>query len=182
MIPNIIRCNSLPDLERIIIAIDPPATSGPKADSCGLIVAGLSKKDNVSQAYILQDATVQGLTPEGWSRRAVELYHEWQADCVLAEVNQGGEMVKTILHQCDPNLPVSTVHATRGKTTRAEPVAALYEQGRVFHYGRFDALEDEMTLIGSSAMTHSPDRVDALVWAVHELILKNRSTPCIRKI
>jgi len=91
-------------------------------------------------------------------------------------------MVKTILRQCDPNVPVVTVHASRGKTARAEPVAALYEQRRVFHHGRFDALEDEMVLIGSDVMKHSPDRVDALVWAVHELMLKNSQTPRVRKL
>ena len=94
----------MPELSRIIIAIDPPATSGPKADKCGLIVAGLAE----NSAYILQDASVQGLTPEGWARRAAGLYHKWEADCVLAEVNQGGDMVKTILHQCDSNL--SLIH------------------------------------------------------------------------
>jgi len=177
------RCEHVPDMQRIIIAIDPPATSGPKADKCGLVVAGLANPNEThSQAYILQDASVQGLTPEGWARRAVDLYHEWDADCVLAEVNQGGDMVKTILHQCDAIVPVTTVHARRGKTARAEPVAALYEQGRVLHVGRFDALEDEMVLMGSTAMKHSPDRVDALVWAVHELILKTRTTPRVRQL
>ena len=172
------RCMDMPELSRIIVAIDPPATSGPKADKCGLIVAGLAE----NSAYILQDASIQGLTPEGWARRAAGLYHEWEADCVLAEVNQGGDMVKTILHQCDSNIPVATVHARRGKTARAEPVAALYEQGRVFHIGRFDALEDEMVLMGSAAIKHSPDRVDALVWAVHDLILKNRINPRVRQL
>ncbi len=176
------RCNELPNIDRVIIAVDPPASSGPKADRCGLVVAGLAGDGKNSCVYILQDASVQGLTPEGWARRSVALYHEWKADCLLAEVNQGGEMVKTILHQCDPNVPVRTVHASRGKTARAEPVAALYEQGRVFHMGRFDALEDEMVLMGSAAMKHSPDRVDALVWAVHELILKNRPIPRVRQV
>jgi len=173
------RCAEIPDLHRIIIAIDPPATSGPKADKCGLIVAGLGQNNH---AYILQDASTQGLTPEGWAQRAVQLYHEWDADCVLAEINQGGDMVKTILHQCDANVAIKTVHASRGKRARAEPVAALYEQGRVFHIGRFDALEDEMVLMGAAAMKHSPDRVDALVWAVHELILKNRINPRMRQL
>ena len=176
------RREAVPELQRIIVAIDPPASTGPKADRCGLVVAGLAVEDGEAHVYILQDASVQGLSPEAWAQRAVGLYHEWHADCVLAEVNQGGDMVKTILHQCDQNVPVATVHARRGKTARAEPVAALYEQGRVFHTQRFDALEDEMVLIGSAAMKHSPDRLDALVWAVHELILKTRAIPRVRQL
>lgn len=176
------RVAAAPELSRIIIAIDPPASSGPKADRCGLIVAGMAGTGRATSAYILHDGSVQGLSPEGWARRAVSLYHEWEADSLLAEVNQGGDMVKTILQQCDPNVPVISVHARRGKTARAEPVAALYEQGRVFHCGRFDALEDEMALMGSQAMKHSPDRVDALVWAVHELILKPKHSPRVRQV
>ncbi len=174
------RVETAPPLSKIIISIDPPTTSGPKSDRCGLIVAGQSGQGREACAYILQDASVQGYSPEAWARRAIDLFYKWDADCLLAETNQGGEMIRAIIGQIDPDIPLRTVHASRSKSARAMPVAALYEQGRVKHAGCFDALEDEMALFGTPAQKHSPDRTDALVWAVHHLLLGQRSMPRIR--
>ncbi|MEE9347696.1 MAG: terminase family protein [Robiginitomaculum sp.] len=172
-----------PTLDKIIVAIDPPVTSGARADSCGLIVAGLSGHGAAARAIILHDGTTQGQSPQGWAQRAVDLYQEWGANYLLAEVNQGGEMVSTILRSVDDRVPVRNVRASVGKTARAEPVAALYEQGKVRHAGRFKALEDELCLMGSALMGRkSPDRADALVWAVTELMLKGRGGARIRWI
>jgi len=118
--------------------------------------------------YVLEDASTHG-TPETWARAAVTLYHKLKADCLVAEANQGGEMVSAVLHQVDPNVPVKLVHATRGKAVRAEPVSALYEQGRAHHVGTFPALEDELCQWEPGAA--SPNRLDALVWAATELII-----------
>ncbi|WP_418152634.1 DNA-packaging protein [Litorimonas sp. RW-G-Af-16] len=174
------RIAAAPELSRIIVSIDPPTTSGPKADRCGLVVAGRVGEGRDAKAYILQDGSEQGLSPEGWARRAIALFHTWEADCLLAETNQGGDMIRTILAQIDPNIPLRTVHASRGKITRAEPVAALYEQGRVRHVGQFSELEDELAMMGSPVMRGSPDRVDALVWAVSHLLIANTASPRIR--
>ncbi len=168
-----------PELDRIVIAIDPPATSGPKADACGLIVAGVAG----DAAYVLEDATLRHAPPEMWAERAVKLFRDYAADCVIAEGNQGGEMVEAVLRQVDPNLPIRRVHARRSKQTRAEPIAHLYTRGRVFHVGRFDLLESQMCQMGAQGRlgsSTSPDRVDALVWAVHALLMKEGNVPRVR--
>ena len=141
------RENTAPDLDRIVIALDPPATSGVKSDACGIIVAGV--KDG--RAYVLQDATLGQATPEDWASRAVGLFRDYNADCIIAEGNQGGEMVESVLRQIEPNLPIRRVHARRSKTTRAEPVSHLYSRGLVTHVGRFDALEAQMCKMGGKA-------------------------------
>ena len=171
-----------PDCSKIILAIDPPVTSGEWSDACGLIVAGRAGEGRNAKAYILYDGTVQGRSPEGWARRAIELAQEWDVDYILAETNQGGELVTSILRMFDPHMAIRSVHASRSKTARAEPVALLYEQGRVSHCGRFTALEDELAMIGTESLTRSPDRGDALVWAVSELLLKSRAVPRIRHL
>ena len=177
------RCEVVPPLEKIIVAIDPPVTSGCHSDACGLIVAGRVGSGQFSRAFILHDGTVQGLTPEGWARRATQLYTQWQADYLLAEVNQGGEMVRSVLATVDPHIPLLCVYARRSKTIRAEPVAALYEQGRVFHMTSFPCLEDELCLLGAQQVSQkSPDRDDALVWAVTELLLKYPVPPRLRSL
>ncbi|MEO1198091.1 MAG: terminase family protein [Pseudomonadota bacterium] len=155
-------------LGRIVIAVDPPVSSSAKADACGIVAAGLASDGMV---LVLADRTVAAAKPLDWARRVVTLYHALSADAVVAEVNQGGEMVATILHQIDPDLPVRPVRAKRGKWLRAEPVAALYEQGRVRHLGLFPELEDELCDFGPDGVSdgRSPDRVDALVWAVTAL-------------
>lgn len=144
-------------------------------------MAGL---DEDGKAWVLEDATMKGAKPQDWARRVVELFHGFEADLVVAEVNQGGEMVSSVLATADERVPVRAVRATRGKWTRAEPVAALYAQHRVRHAGRFPALEDEMCSFGpdGQAEGHSPDRVDALVWAISSLLLEGGAQPKIRHL
>jgi phage terminase large subunit-like protein len=155
---------------RIVVAVDPPATSGAGADGCGIIVAARTD----AGAVVVEDLTLKPAAPIAWATRAVRAYHDHGADCIVAEVNQGGEMVRAVIAQVDPDVPVRTVHATRGKWVRAEPVAALYAQGRVRHAAGLTALEDEMCVFGvdGRADGHSPDRLDAAVWAVTELMLR----------
>ncbi len=173
------RVDVAPDLARIVVAVDPPASAGARADACGIVVAGL---DGTGIGYVLADRTVQGAQPSGWAERAVAAYRRFGADALVAEVNQGGEMVRTVLRQVDPGIPVTAVHATRGKYVRAEPVALLYEQGRVRHVGTFPELEDEMCDVSPSGLSsgRSPDRLDALVWALTHLMLAPRPEPRIR--
>jgi phage terminase large subunit-like protein len=161
----------IPKLGRIVVALDPPVTSGESADECGMIVAGLAPDRRV---FILADLSRQGETPLGWVLRAVAAMKEFGADCLVAEVNNGGEMIETMIRQVDANVAFRAVRASRGKFTRAEPVAALYEQGRVRHCGLFARLEDQMCLMtpdfDRGRAGYSPDRVDALVWAVSSLV------------
>lgn len=172
-----------PEFSKVILAIDPPVTSGERSDACGLVVAAMTGEGRSAKAYILHDGTVQGRSPEGWARAAISLAEGWEADYILAEVNQGGELVTSVLRMFDPYIAIRTVHASRGKTARAEPVAALYEQGRVLHCGHFTELEDELAAMGTEGgLRKSPDRADALVWAVTELMLKKRSAPRIRHL
>ena len=171
-----------PALSRIVVAVDPPASSGKRADACGLVAAGIDADGIV---HVLADDSAQGLTPNKWGARAIGLFQKLEADRVVVEVNQGGEMVKTILAGIDPAVPVSEVRATRGKWLRAEPVAALYEQGRVRHVGPFPALEDEMCDFGPDGLSNgrSPDRLDALVWAITALALGPRAVaPRVRRV
>ena len=175
------RVDKAPDLVRIVIALDPPATSGARSDACGIIAAGLSAD---GFGYVLEDATASRLSPAGWASRAVALYHRHAADRIVAEVNQGGEMVAAVIRQADPSVPVTMVRASRGKWLRAEPVAALYERGRVRHVGSLAELEDEMCDFGLYGLSTggSPDRLDALVWALTALMLTNRGDPKVRKV
>jgi phage terminase large subunit-like protein len=171
------RVRKVPDLRRVVVAIDPPATGTIRANACGIVCVGLGTD---GRCYVLDDASLKRATPMRWAKRAVDLFNTRKADRIVAEVNQGGDMVKTVLLQVDPNLPLRTVHATRGKHARAEPVAALYEQGRISHIGVFRELEDEMcSVIGEG---ESPDRLDALVWAVTELMLRKNAEPRVRGI
>lgn len=179
------RAPRAPKLEHIIVAIDPPVTSGPNADRCGLIVAGRTGRAATDKAYILHDGTVEGESPEGWARAAATLARQWDAAYILAEVNQGGEMVRTVINAVDPGIVVKSVFASRSKKARAEPVALLYEQGRVGHAGFFPALEDELCRIGAADMmkaARSPDRADALVWAVTDLLLGRRRAPRVQTL
>lgn len=169
------------ELRRIVVAVDPPATSRRTSDACGLIVAGL---DADERAVVLQDATLERAKPSDWAARAVALYRDYEADCIVAEVNQGGEMVSAVLRTVDAAVLVREVRASRGKWLRAEPVAALYAQGRVLHGARFAELEDEMCDFGPDGLSNgrSPDRVDALVWAITELLLGRANRPRIRNL
>lgn len=170
------------EFSRIILAIDPPATSHKKSNACGMIVAAM---DAERHAYILADISMQSVSPIVWAQKAVQIYHQYNIDRIVAEVNQGGEMVETILRTIDAQISYAAVFARKDKKSRAEPVAALYEQGKVHHLGMFEELEDEMCqfdhLIGSSR--NSPDRVDALVWAVSHLLLNGATNvPRIRDL
>lgn len=176
------RVAILPPLERVVVAVDPPVTSGEQADACGIIVAG---KGADGRAYVLADETVQGASPLEWARVAVAAYAAHGADRLVAEVNNGGELVAAVLRQVDPAISYRAVRASRGKTARAEPVAALYEQGRVAHAGSFSALEDQMCcFVAGEAWqgTGSPDRVDALVWALSDLMLGRGGEPRFRRL
>ena len=180
------RAGRLPDFDRVVVAVDPPASAGKNADACGIVVAGVLRQGprEAWHAVVLEDASVQGATPLGWARAVADAYGRWQADRVVAEVNQGGEMVRTLLQQVDPGLPVTAVHATRGKAVRAEPVAALYEQGRVSHVRGLSELEAQMCLMTRDGFVGqgSPDRVDALVWALTETMLGAVKTPKVRSL
>ena len=163
------------EFNRIVVAVDPPVTSGAKADFCGIVVAGVvTDGPPVNwRATVLKDASVQGASPQAWAARAVEVFHAFKADRLVAEVNQGGELVESLIRQIDPLVAYRAVRASRGKVARAEPVAALYEQGRVAHMQGLDALEDQMCLMTGEGFkgAGSPDRVDALVWAITDLMI-----------
>ncbi|WP_108811156.1 phage terminase large subunit family protein [Sphingorhabdus sp. Alg231-15] len=167
------------DWTRIVIGVDPPASSS--GDACGIIVAAL-RTDN--KAVILADQSVEKASPETWARAVADAARNWGADRVIAEANQGGEMVKSVLQAADISLPIRLVRASRGKVARAEPVAALYEAGRVLHMGAFSRLEDELCglLVGGGydGPGRSPDRADALVYALTELMLLRRREPRVR--
>jgi phage terminase large subunit-like protein len=161
--------------DRIVVAVDPPVTSGTSSDECGIIVAGAARQGPPQDwsALVIEDASVQGASPQVWAERAVAAFHRHKADRLVAEVNQGGEMVATIVKSIDPMIPFRAVRATRSKVVRAEPVAALYEQGRVSHGGSFPELEAQMAAMTGRgyAGKGSPDRVDALVWAITDLMI-----------
>ena len=157
------RIKNAPDLSSIVVAIDPSATSA--GDDAGIIVAGKYKNDG----YVLADLTLQG-SPLKWAQAGVDAFHKYKANKIIAEKNNGGEMVELVIKQVDRNVPIVLVNASRDKHTRAEPVAAQYEQGRIHHVGNFNALEDEMCLWLPG--DPSPNRMDALVWALTDLMLE----------
>ncbi len=167
------------ELRRIMVAVDPPASSRKTSDACGIVAAGLDADGN---AVVLADATIRAAKPSAWAAAAVALFHRLEADNIVAEVNQGGDMVTAVIRTVDATVPVKAVRANRGKWLRAEPVAALYSQGRVKHAGRFAELEDEMCDFGPDGLSggRSPDRVDALVWAIGELMPRWAAEPRIR--
>ena len=159
------------EFAEIVVAVDPPARSGPRSDECGIIVA--AKAQN-GLFYVLADATSLGETPGAWAARVGAAYRGFEANRVVAEINNGGDMVAEVLRQSEPHLPVRSVHATRGKFLRAEPIAAAYERGLVFHAGSFGKLEDQLCALTPDfdrrAAGFSPDRADALVWALADLL------------
>lgn len=160
----------MPPLQRIVVALDPSVTTKENSDETGIIVAGI---DDNKHAYILDDKSGV-MAPIEWAKVAVRLYHHHAADRIIAEINQGGDMVESTIRGVDRNVAYRGVHATRGKVVRAEPVSALYEQGRVHHVGNFKVLEDQMcsfTADFDRSQNGSPDRVDALVWALTELVV-----------
>lgn len=158
------RTDNPPDMRRVVVAVDPSGGSGPDSDEQGIIAAGQGVD---GEFYVLADRSCK-LSPSGWAGRAVQAYREYAADRIVAERNFGGEMVESTIRQVDQSVPVKMVSASRGKVQRAEPVAALYEQGRVHHVGAFPQLEDQLTMWTPQSGL-SPDRLDALVWALTEL-------------
>jgi predicted phage terminase large subunit-like protein len=160
------------DMERVVVAIDPAATSEEGSDETGIVVAA---KDDQGRGYVLADASGH-YTPREWADLAIRLYRNHGADRIVAEVNNGGEMVEATVRMVDPDVPFTAVRASRGKVVRAEPVAALYEQGRVHHLGQYPQLEDQMCAFtrdfDSKTAGYSPDRVDALVWAFSDLLVE----------
>lgn len=168
-------------LARVVVAVDPPA-GGKRGGRCGIVVAG---RDAAGIVHVIEDASLEAASPETWAARAIEAYHRHEADALVAEINQGGDMVRSVLGAVDSGVPVTTVRARRGKQIRAEPVAALYAQGRVRHAGAFPALEDEMVAFGPDGLAEgrSPDRLDALVWAVTHLALTGEAgAPRVRRL
>ncbi|MEM9049132.1 MAG: terminase family protein [Pseudomonadota bacterium] len=178
-----------PALDRVVVAVDPPVSSGAGADACGIIVAGLQRGEDPKSwnGWVLADESCEGKHPQQWAEAVAKAARDWHADRVVAEVNQGGDLVEALLRQVDPLISYRAVRATRGKVTRAEPVAALYEQGRVRHAGTFNRLEDQMCAVTREGFQGrgSPDRVDALVWALTDLMIepaKAWRAPGIRRL
>lgn len=174
---------------RVVIAVDPPVTGGANSDSCGIVVAGALTDGPPSdwRAQVIEDATVHRASPKVWAEAAVDAFHRHGADRIVAEVNQGGEMVEQVIRQVDPLVPFRAVRASKGKVARAEPIAALYEQGRVAHEAGLGMLEAQMGQMTAQGYRGpgSPDRVDALVWALHDLMIDaaaNWRRPQVRTI
>ncbi len=170
---------ALKDLRRVVVGVDPP---GSAAGTCGIVVCGL---DGEARAHVLADASAGGLSPEGWARAVAQAAEAWQADRVVAEKNMGGDMVRAVLRAAWPNaqmpVPLTLVTATRGKVRRAEPVAGLFESGAAKLAGRFPALEAELAGLVAGGDYRgpgtSPDRADAMVWALHALLLSGKAAP-----
>lgn len=167
------------ELRRVVIGVDPPA--GSKGDACGIVVCGRTAD---GMAAVLADCTVGGKRPEGWARTVAAAAGLWHADRVIAESNNGGDMVESVLRTVSPGLPVKLVRASRGKAARAEPIAAAFEAGRCLLAGSFPELEDELTAITANgyAAPGSPDRADAMVWALSELVLNGVKEPAIKAL
>lgn len=171
-----LTCTVPPVFDRIVVSVDPPVSHHAKSDACGIVVAGVVLRGPVQEwrAVVLEDVTVKSATPLGWAQAAVDALYRHGAHCLLAEVNQGGAMVEAMLRQVDEGIPFKAVHATKGKLARAEPIASLYEQGRVTHMRGLRELEAQMCLMTRHGYegSGSPDRVDALVWALQDLLQK----------
>jgi len=170
------------DYERVVVAIDPPVSVGANADYCGIIVAAAVGEGHQRRAIVLADLSTQGLQPSEWAAVVAEAYQHFKANVIIAEANQGGEMVRTVLRLAVPLAPIRLVHASHGKRARAEPIALLYAQDRICHAAHFRELEDQMCSFGAPGFTGSPDRVDALVWALTDLILDQGPSPSARSL
>ncbi len=168
-----LRVTQMPAQQRIVVAIDPAATSEEDSDETGIVVAGRGVDDHL---YVLDDLSLRG-KPHEWAGQAVAAYHRHKADRIIAEVNNGGEMVGATIRTVDDKVAYKAVHASRGKQVRAEPIAALYEQGQAHHVGMLAELEDQLCQWEPAPSAKSPDRLDALVWAATELMLEGGSGP-----
>jgi phage terminase large subunit-like protein len=171
------RVREWPALRRVVVAVDPPASAGADADECGIVVAGASE---TGEGYVLADRSLRGLSPLGWAKRAAAVYEAFSADAIVAEANQGGAMVGEVIRQASPDAAIRLVHARRDKVTRAAPAAALYERGLVHHVGAFAELEDQLCQYDGTGA--SPDRLDALVWALADLFPGTAAKPRVRGI
>ncbi|WP_204114654.1 DNA-packaging protein [Shimia biformata] len=179
-----------PDLDRVVVAVDPPVTGHAKSDECGIVVAGVSMRGAPVdwRAHVLADCSVRGASPSVWAEAAVEAFHRFDADRIVAEVNQGGDLVQSVIRQIDGVVPFKAVRASKSKFLRAEPVASIYERGRVSHARGLGALEDQMCRMTAAGYRGkgSPDRLDALVWALTELLVdpanKRVARPGIRSV
>ena len=171
-----VEVSDVPYLNRIVVALDPAISSNAESDMTGIVVAGV---DVNGTGYVLGDYTAR-LSPQGWAAKAVSLFHEFSADRIVAEKNQGGEMVRRTLESEDETVPIKLVHASRGKMARAEPISALYEKGRVKHVKGLDALEIQMRTWEPLGSIGSPDRLDACVWALTELLLNGMTRSTLR--
>jgi len=168
--------------DKIVVGVDPPAGAGPGCDACGIVVAGASGK----ALYVLEDASVQGLSPEGWANRVAAAAARWDTQLIVAEANNGGEMVRSVIDAAGATLKVRLVHASKGKSARAEPIALKFEAGRAFFAGRFAELEDELAGMqaggGYEGPGRSPDRADAMVWAMTALGESRSGVPRVRRL
>jgi phage terminase large subunit-like protein len=170
------RVTKVPDMARTVVAIDPATTSGENADETGMVVAGRGVDGD---AYVLRDLSCR-LSSNAWGNRAVNAYREFDADRIVAEVNNGGDLVEDVIRTVDKYVSYRAVHASRGKVVRAEPISALYEQKRVHHVGLLPELETQMCSFVPDNLDGSPDRVDALVWALTELMIDREPRPNVR--
>ncbi len=170
------RLLARPELMRIVVAVDPPVTSTSGSDSCGIVIAGLGVD---KRGYVIGDRTIQGRDPTTWAKAAVAAYHDYLADTIVVETNQGGDLLVQTFKGIDARVPVKKVYASRGKYVRAEPVSVLYAEGRVAHVGEYPDLERQMCDFAADGLSHgkSPDRLDALVWAITELMLTDKTRP-----
>lgn len=169
-----VRSDAVPPMRRVVVAVDPAVTAREDSDETGIVVAGLGEDGH---GYVLDDLTVRA-SPNGWAQRVLLGYDKWSADRIIGERNNGGEMVEYVIRSLRPNAPFAAVHASKGKYTRAEPVSALYEQHRVHHVGALPTLEDQMCSFTSNGTADGhDDRVDALVWALTELLVGGAALP-----
>lgn len=165
-----IRLGDLPELDRIVVAVDPSVTKGENSAECGIVIVGVKYYGSSPAHFFVLGDISDYLKPADWAKRVCDAFEEWKADRVVGEVNNGGDLVETVIRTHDPDISYKAVHASRGKRTRAEPVAALYEQGRVHHVGAFTPLEDQCCTWEGIDGDDSPDRMDALVWGITELM------------
>ena len=165
------RVSAAPDLVRVVVGVDPAVTSTAQSDETGIVVAGVGSDGH---GYVLADGSGR-YHPDGWARRSISLLEQHNGDRIIAEDNNGGELVESTIRTVNPHAPITRVHASRGKAARAEPIAAMYEQGRVHHVGTMSELEDQLCSWEPISTHRSPDRLDALVWALSSVMLKRSS-------
>ena len=174
------RVRELPAFDRVVVAVDPPVTGHAGSDACGIVVVGVTTQGPPQEwrAVVIEDASVVASSPSAWAEAAIDALRRHGGDRLVAEVNQGGDLVESVLRQIDPMIPYRAVRASRGKIARAEPVAALYEQGRIAHAAGLGELEDQMCQMTAQGFqgTGRPDRVDALVWAIFDAMIAPSAT------